>query len=137
MTLAGTRELRYTCCSYIKKLTPNPMPDDTTQSLNDGENQQLAEQLYNTLMAEIEPDLMLDSIGTLDVKYAGETPEEHGARMKRYEAAYKKFDESFKNFMEEIHEEVRVSKRSALKEQEAADRQSDQPALASLEAAFS
>ena len=113
------------------------MPDDTTQSLNDGENQQLAEQLYNTLMAEIEPDLLLNSIGTLDAKYAGESPEEHTARMKRYEAAYKKFDESFDKFMSEVHEEVRVSKRTALKEQEAADRQSDQPALASLEAAFS
>ncbi len=101
------------------------------------ENKQLAEQLYDTLMSEIEPDLMLATLPTLDAKYVGESEADRAVRMKRYEAAYAKFDAEFEKFMADVQEEVRVSRREALKAKEEQDRQSDQPALASLEAAFS
>lgn len=108
---------------------------DTQQT--QAENRQLAEQLYDTLMAEIEPDLLLASLPSLDAKYAGETEAEHALRMKRYDDAYARFDKEFASFMDNVQEEVRVSRRAALKEREEQDRQSDQTALTSLEAAFS
>ncbi len=112
-------------------MTPNPA------DFKGVDNEELAKQLYDVLMAEIEPDLMLESIPTLDAKYQGETPEDHAKRMKRYEAAYKKFDAEFNAFMAEVNAEVRTTKRSALEAKEQAAQQNDSQALQSLESAFS
>ena len=103
---------------------------------DDGETKLLAEQLYDLIMADIEPDLLLANIPNLDAKYAGETPEEHTARMKRYEASYKKFDAEFSTFMTEVNDKVRVSKRSALKEKEEKIKTQEANALNSIESAF-
>ncbi|MDO8649195.1 MAG: hypothetical protein Q7R81_05435 [Candidatus Peregrinibacteria bacterium] len=109
---------------------PTPVQDDAT-------NQQLAEQLYDVLMAEIEPDLLLENIPTLDAKYAGETPEDKEARNKRYEVAYKKFDEECAKFMIEVDDEVKASKRTALKQKEESAKTQESAAITTLEQAFS
>lgn len=103
---------------------------------DDAENKKMAEELYNLLMAEIEPDLLLENIPGLDEKYKGETKDEHDLRMKRYEVAYKKFDEEFSKFMVEVDDKVRTSKRSALKEKESAAQAEDEARLQSLTSAF-
>ncbi|MBI1812702.1 hypothetical protein HYR82_02890 [Candidatus Peregrinibacteria bacterium] len=103
---------------------------------DDGQNAALAEQLYDVLMAEIEPDLLLANIPTLDAKYAGESAEDHAARMKRYEAAYKAFDEEFAAFMADVNDQVRTSRRDSLKTNEEKDRTQEATALESLEAVF-
>ncbi len=111
------------------------MADQAVQ--DEAETKLLAEQLYDLIMADIEPDLLLANIPTLDQKYLGESPEEHTARMQRYDAAYKKFDKEFEKFMSEVNDKVRVSKRSALKEQEEGAKVQEETALQSLESAFS
>jgi len=113
------------------------MPQPQVQDFQDIDSEELAKQLYDVLMAEIEPDLMLANIPLLDQKYGGESEDEKKARMLRYEDAYKKFDKAFADFMAEVNQEVRTTKREALKEKEAAARQSDQQAMASIESAFS
>jgi hypothetical protein len=110
--------------------TMSPMPTDI------GTSRGLAEQLYNLLMAEIEQDLLLENIPTLDAKYAGETEGEKATRMKRYEEAYRAFDRSFSAFMGDIYSHVRGSRRSALEEQETEAQTQEQKALSSLEKAF-
>ena len=84
--------------------------------------QPLASQVYDLLMADIEPDLLLAMIPTLDKKYAAETPTEREKRMVRYSAAYKKFDEAFQKFSVTVGGAVRTIKKDALhkREQEAA-----------------
>ncbi|TSC79004.1 MAG: hypothetical protein G01um101425_850 [Candidatus Peregrinibacteria bacterium Gr01-1014_25] len=114
---------------------PTPLPQSGVHA--DLANDELAKQLYDILMADIEPDLLLANIPALDAQYAGETPEEHEARMKRYETAYKKFDAAFAEFMSDVNAEVRTSKRESLAAKEAAAQHSDQQALSSLETAFS
>ena len=99
-------------------------------------NQALAEQLYNTIMADIEPDLLLESIPLLDQLYAGETKDKKDARMKRYEVAYKKFDAEFGKFMGEVTEEVKTARRQALQAKEAEARTQESTVIGSLEAAF-
>jgi len=111
------------------QVTPNPAVDDA-------QNEQLARQLYDSIMREIEPDLLTTNLDTLDAKYAGESEAQKAERMQRYQAAYAKFDEEFKAFMSEVNEEVRTSRRKARVEEEAKAKQSDQTALASIEAAF-
>ena len=44
------------------------------------DNRQMAEQIYDMLMGDIEPDLLLANIPGLDEKYKGETDAEHKAR---------------------------------------------------------
>lgn len=52
--------------------------------------------LYNAVMAGIEPELTLDSIGTLDKKYEGESLLDAQARQQRYELAFQEFDRLMK-----------------------------------------
>ena len=101
------------------------------------QNDELSKQLYNALMADIEPDLLLEHIPYLDELYSDESEADHAARMTRYEAAYKKFDAALQEFMGEVHEEVRVSRREALKAKELRDRAEEQTALTHLEQSLS
>jgi esterase/lipase len=110
------------------------MPDNVAP--DEAETKLLAEQLYDLIMADIEPDLLLANIPTLDKKYEGESAEEHGARMKRYEAAYKKFDAEFAKFMSEVNTKVKTSKRNALKEAEEQAKSQEESQMNSIESAF-
>jgi hypothetical protein len=101
-----------------------------------GDNQVLAGQVYDMIMAEIEPDLLLVNIPGLDARYLGETPDEHTARMERYQAAYKRFDLALQKFMDEINTNVRSSQIKSLKEREDRDRRAEQESLKSLTSAF-
>jgi len=105
-------------------------------ALQDAESEELSKQLYNAIMAGIEPDLLLEHIPYLDELYASESEAEHAARMKRYEAAYKTFDGELQKFMSEVHEEVRVSRRDALRAREIRARAEEQSTLSNLEQAF-
>ena len=109
----------------------------TDPTFTNVDSEELAKQLYDVLMAEIEPDLLLTNIPLLDKKYAGETPEEKAVRMKRYEVAYKEFDRQFSEFMVDVNGEVRTTKRKSLEAKEEESHQSDQQVLSSLETAFS
>ena len=80
--------------------------------------EQISEQVYDLLMADIEPDLLLATIPTLEKKYAHETPKEHEIRMERYQLAYKKFDETFKAFSVTINGSVRTIKQNVLRKKE-------------------
>lgn len=103
----------------------------------DAQNDELSKQLYNAIMADIEPDLLLEHIPLLDELYSGEAAADKATRMARYESAYKKFDQALQQFMGEVHEEVRVSRREALKTKELRDRAEEQAALSHLETSFS
>ena len=120
------------CYNYAKHtFMPTPLPPPPAPP-----KIPTGRELYDALMGHIEPELVTDASKLLDEKYKDETPEHHAARMKRYEAAYKKFDEEFSGFMADVNAEVRTSKRETLAAKEAAAQQSDQQALTSLESAF-
>jgi hypothetical protein len=108
----------------------------TTVVKDEAENQRLAEELYNLLMVDIEPDLLIENIPGLDAKYAGETPEQHTARMQRYDAAYKKFDEEFNKFMVDVDHKVRTTRRDSLHEKEQEARKDEENTINSLASAF-
>ncbi len=110
------------------------MSDDVTAPQAD--TGALAEEVYDVLMAEIEPELLLTNIPTLDQKYANETPAEHDARMLRYAEAYKRFDAELNNFMTDVNGNLRAGQRDALKAQEQQSQTEEQAALSSLDSAF-
>lgn len=100
------------------------------------EKRALAEQVYNMFMAEIEPELILENIPLLAETYKHETAEQHAARMSRYTAAYKKYEEEIKVFYSDVNEQVRDGKRNALKVKEDQEKIAEQNTLNSLASAF-
>ena len=110
------------------------MPTGT--ALDQLKNAELAQQLYDALMVDIEPDLLLANIPLLDERYAGETEEERRVRMKRYEEAYKEFDAALATFMGSVRAEVKTAKRQSLREKETKERAQEETNLTSLEQAF-
>lgn len=52
-------------------------------------------ELYDLLMADIEPDLVTSTIPTLEEKYRGESPEDAKKRAERYAKAFVTFEERF------------------------------------------
>jgi hypothetical protein len=97
---------------------------------------ELAEGVYDLLMADIEPELLLANIPLLKAKYATETPDEHAIRMERYKTAYKDFDLAMATFMNDVDGEVRTTQRKVLKNKEIADRKNEEDVLTSLTSAF-
>lgn len=88
------------------------------QTASAQQQDEISREIYDSLMAEIEPDLLLASIPLLDIKYAAETPTEHEARMKRYAVAYKKFEEAFLAFKSGVKGSIRTAKKQSLREKE-------------------
>ena len=56
-----------------------------------------AEQVYDVIMGQIEPDLVSDAIASLDEKYKDELPDDRQARMERYSLAFMVLDECMKD----------------------------------------
>lgn len=69
-----------------------------------------AEELYDSLMREIEPDLTTDQIENLETKYPNETPEDAKARLEHYALAFVIFDESLAEWDTDRKEEIRLIK---------------------------
>lgn len=114
----------------------NPVIDPATAAQMNVSDEELARQLYDVLMAEIEPDLLLENIPQLDEKYKDETPEQKQERIKRYAEAYKQFDSAFNQFMGEVKAEARASRRESIEQEEDAIASDDASRLASLESNF-
>lgn len=65
-------------------------------------------EIYDSIMGQIEPELVSSSIPLLKKKYANETPEQKAARKKRYNAAYKKYDEMYEIYLADL--DARISR---------------------------
>lgn len=89
-------------------------------------------QIYDGLMAKIEPELLTDSIPHLDQKYAGESKAEHTARLARYAAAYKAYDKAYAEWSAELAQLVHEARREILKEAEAESRKEEEGILTKL-----
>jgi hypothetical protein len=111
--------------------TPNPIAAE-----NALQNAPLPQRLYDTFMAEIEPDLMSTNVTALAQKYADESPKQHAERMARYQVAYKKFQDRLAGFMKDLLQIIRMGRRSALQKNESTSRGSESVQLSGIEQAF-
>ncbi len=111
--------------------TQTPITDQAAPLVPSGED------IYDALMADIEMDLITVNLPLLDEKYAGETPGQKAERMARYEAAYKAYDEAFKQWLEKLRAYVAEARRKGLKTAETKDRQQEEAELNKLMQSFS
>ena len=86
-------------------------------------------ELYDALMAHIEPELTSAQAKTLTEKYKGETPDQHAARMQRYELAFERCQQSYDEYMQTLDTQVKRYRKEAFTHAETQDRSRDENVL--------
>lgn len=94
------------------------------------------EEVYDSIMGGIEPELISVNIPHLDEQYANETEEEKSARYERYTQAFAKYDEAYAKWEAELNTLVTNYRHEALSSAEAQSKQEDAGALSQLEESF-
>ncbi len=89
--------------------------------------------LYDEIMRNLNPDLMIERIPLLDKKYAGESHEEHAARMQQYQQTFDVYDQVYAQaadlYAQESHR-IKENVRAHAMREEAAEQGSE---IASVE----
>ena len=94
-------------------------------------------EVYDMLMAEIEPDLVTANLPTLQEKYKDESREEMQARAERYKAAFVEYKKRYAEYKAKQEEEVRSYGRDLMGAVEQKSEVRDAEALGDLESAIS
>ncbi len=94
------------------------------------------DELYNLLMAKIEPELTTDQLPLLEARYKGETVDESKARAHRYEAAFTEYDKQLGDYMEGLKQKLRAHQRIAMSSAELGAKAEEQDALSAIEASI-
>ncbi|MFH1444581.1 MAG: hypothetical protein ABIG34_04315 [Candidatus Peregrinibacteria bacterium] len=90
-------------------------------------------EIYDILMASIEPDLVVNKMDALDQLYAQETPSDHRKRMKRYRKAFEEYDRQYAEYMRTLSQEVTDYRRSSCRALEEESRAEETTRIASIE----
>ncbi len=88
-------------------------------------------------MGHIEPELVTEASKTLDAKYKDETPEDHAARMKRYDLAFERYEQAYNEYMATLDAQVTRYRHQAFAHTELTDRSENEDGiLAKLDGFF-
>lgn len=94
------------------------------------------EEVYDSIMGEIEPELLTANIPHLDEQYVNETEEDRAARYERYNTAYAAYDEAYAKWEADLNTLVTSYRHDALSSAEAQSKQDDETAMTQLEQSF-
>lgn len=95
------------------------------------------QEIYDGIMATIEPDLVTTARATLDAKYRGETPEQRKTRLDRYNTAFEEYERRYARFIEDLHAQSAAQLKRAREAFERSSRERESAQLSSIEAAIS
>lgn len=84
------------------------------------------------LMEQIEPDLTSVRVEALDFVYAGESEEQHAARMARYEKAFALLDERVKTLFGAWQKEIQDYKRAFIQKKIAPSQAEDAKVMSDI-----
>jgi hypothetical protein len=79
------------------------------------------DELYDSIMKGIEPELVRANLDNLDALYAADTPAEKEARGKRYDAAFDEYEKQLSHWMSYVHQECHFARKQSRAEQEQKD----------------
>ncbi len=71
------------------------------------------QEIYDSIMAVIEPELTSSQLPLLKEKYAGETLEQKKERGKRYKKAFAAYEIAFRDYAAALHQETTQFQRNA------------------------
>lgn len=108
---------------------PTPIPPPTVQL-------QTPTEVYDSLMREIEPELLSTELPNLEKRYAKESADARKERYARYDRAFQKYDEGYATYVRGIEEETHNYRRAFLQSAEEESREEDATGLTKLESAF-
>ena len=108
-----------------------PADDSTAPVIPSGE------EIYNSIMSKIEPELTTDQVKLLSEKYKDETPEELAKRKTRYEKARQEYEKQVTEYFNNLEAEVRKHGKESFSTLESKDRAVEKETLNSLETTFS
>ncbi|MBU2213980.1 hypothetical protein KKC44_01090 [Patescibacteria group bacterium] len=91
------------------------------------------EELYDSLMEKIEPELVSSQVPLLEEKYKDETPKQKKGRAERYKRAYVQFMETFEAYMKDLNQKAEEFKRHAFATAEEKTHEAETKQLADLE----
>ncbi len=83
-------------------------------------------ELYDALMGHIEPELTTAGRTLLPETYKNETAEDKAARMKRYELAFERCEQSYNDYLQTLDTQVNRYRREAFAHVEIRDRARDE-----------
>lgn len=93
--------------------------------------------LYDQIMGDIEPDLVSESLPTLEVLMADDTPAERMERLQRYKNAFQEFDRQLQDYERNMNLQYAERRKNVLGTLERSEAKSDQAAMASIEESIS
>lgn len=114
---------------------PTPIPLPTVASVKAGPQPPkipTGRELYDALMSHIEPELVTEVAKTIEEKYKNETPEQHALRMKRYDLAFERYEEAYREYMATLDAQVTRYRREAFAHTELSDRSAEESVLNQL-----
>lgn len=91
------------------------------------------EELYDSIMSKIEPELVSSSLPTLNGKYKDETPDQEKARRDRYNKAFAAYDAEYATTMADLQAKVVQYRKDAFAKVEDQQRALEESELSSLE----
>ncbi len=92
--------------------------------------------IYDALMATIDPELISVNLSTLQEKYKNESERDRGVRLKRYQAAYAAYDKAYAIWIGTLEQRVDSYRRDVLRLAEEKDRAGETHAMEALDAAL-
>ena len=113
---------------------PNPVQTSGTSmpfSIPSGQ------EVFDSIMRKIEPDLTSDAVTTLDAKYVSESEADKKARMERYKKAFVTYQERYKAFQQKQQSDIRLVSRSMQKNVESKATEMDNSDIQNIESAMS
>jgi hypothetical protein len=94
------------------------------------------EDIYDMIMAAIEPELMTVNIPQLEEMYQDETPEARGVRFQHYTECYRLYDEAYAQWSANLKTTVDQYRKSALRSAEEESREAEQAKMEKLLSSF-
>lgn len=90
------------------------------------------EQVYDSIMCQIEPELLLSNLQNLDAPYLGESEQHRTERYERYGKAFAKYQGHYQAWIKSLKSAVNVYKKAVIKASEKVSASDDSAKLETL-----
>jgi len=94
------------------------------------------EEIYDSIMQKIEPELVNANLKALDAPYQGESEAEHKTRYERYSRAFAAYKVEYQKWVTNLRQAVGAYKKAVMKASEGAEKEEEAMLLKNLEDQF-